>query len=183
MFFTFFRKSNVLPESKLSFDYNKQVSRDSITCSNSCLLVKSTWSKTNQCGDRVLIVPVCSVPGSKLCPVTAYKRLLHMVPSSVNIPAFSYFDRAGKLVPLTYSTFVQQLRVWLSRIGIVDTSRYGSHSFRRGGTTLAFQSGVDPVLIKAQGDWSSECYRRYVKLSISDKLHTTRSMAKALSMY
>ena len=91
-----------------------------------------------------------------------------MIPVSVNSPPFSYVNSSGACVPLTYSVFVRQFRQWLSEIGVVDVARYCTHSF----------SGVSPTLIKAQGDWSSDCYLNYIKLGVVDRLATTAAMSR-----
>ena len=178
MFFTFFRKSNVLPHSPTSFDPCKQVTRSSIVISpdSSFMLVKVTWSKTIQFRQRTLDIPVSSVPGSTLCPVSSYLRLCTLVPAFPHSPAFCYIVN-NSLVPLVYSVFVNQLRFWLKCIGVKSTQLYSSHSLRRGGATWAFQSGVTPELIKLQGDWQSDCYLRYVQVNFSRKLSTTSMMA------
>ena len=52
--------------------------------------------------------------------------------------------------------------------------------FGRGGATWAFQSGVSDNLIKAEGDWKSDCYLQYVKLSLANRLVTSSKMAGAI---
>ena len=106
----------------------------------------------------------------------AYRRLLSMVKTPPDYPAFSYLKH-GNVVPLTYSQFVRQFKLWLTLLEVGDKDLYSSHSFRRGGATFAFQCGVSPSLIKCQGDWSSDCYLKYISLTMADKLVTTRMMA------
>ena len=48
-----------------------------------------------------------------------------------------------------------------------DPKRFGTHSFRRGGATLAFKAGAPTDLIKTQGDWKSEAYQKYIEVSTS----------------
>ena len=179
MFFTLFRKSNVLPDSVPKFDPKKQISRANIVYNDENMVVKVTWSKTIQFKQRNLYVPVSKVSGSKLCPISAYDKLLSMVKIPPEYPAFCYSVK-GKVFPLTYSLFVKQFRYWLKQIGVKHDVLYSSHSFRRGGATWAFKSGVNPSLIKMQGDWLSDCYLQYVKLDVSDKLETTTKMAQSI---
>lgn len=178
MFFTFFRKSNVMPDSSLKFDSAKQVTRGSILIDEgkTLMIVKVTWSKTIQYSQRILYIPVCHIPGSTLCPVKAFAKLCELVPVSDTSPAFVYC-RNGKVIPLVYKVFVKQLRHWLTCIGIRCPNLYSSHSLRRGGATWAFQSGVSPELIKLQGDWQSDCYSRYINVSLSRKMSTSNMMA------
>ena len=56
MFFSFLRKSNVLPDSPKTFDPTRQLSRSSISVDplGQFLIVKVTWSKTIQYYQRVM---------------------------------------------------------------------------------------------------------------------------------
>ncbi|XP_070567566.1 uncharacterized protein [Ptychodera flava] len=73
-FFGFFRKSNLVPSSTVTFDPSKQVTRGSIRVFSHCLIVNVKWSKTIQFGERSLSLPICCIPGSILCPVAAYRK-------------------------------------------------------------------------------------------------------------
>ena len=75
-------------------------------------------------------------------------------------PAFLVPSSRG-FVPLTHYVFVGTLKHCLRAIG-VDPDLYSGHSFRRGGATFAHRLGVDPLLIKRMGDWSSDAYMLYV---------------------
>jgi hypothetical protein len=52
----------------------------------------------------------------------------------------------------------------------VDPLRFGCHSLRRGGATFVAECGIPAFYIKLQGDWSSDCYTRYIALSLEAKL-------------
>jgi len=47
----------------------------------------------------------------------------------------------------------------------LDSTSYSPHSFRRGGATFAFEAKVPSELIKAQGDWCSDCYLIYLEMT------------------
>ena len=54
------------------------------------LLVVFKWSKTNQSGGRVHMIPLVILPGSPLCPVTAYKNMCGLLPfncQKTNLPS------------------------------------------------------------------------------------------------
>ena len=53
---------------------------------------------------------------------------------------------------------------------------YSSHSFRRGGASLAFESNVTTELIQLHGDWRSDAYKEYLKFSLEKKLMVSRKM-------
>jgi hypothetical protein len=48
-------------------------------------------------------------------------------------------------------------------------SSSSSHSFRRGGATLAAQTGISSSLIQLMGDWKSDAYKKYIVCSLTDK--------------
>ena len=47
---------------------------------------------------------------------------------------------------------------------------FSEHSFRRGGATWAFQSGVPGEMIQILGDWASDAYKKVLEFSMQDKL-------------
>ena len=60
-------------------------------------------------------------------------------------------------VPTTQQQFSEKLQVCLDTIGL-DSSKYSSHSLRRGGTSFALQCDLSVDLIKIQGDWLVGCF-------------------------
>lgn len=52
----------------------------------------------------------------------------------------------------------------------MNSDDFSTHSLRRGGCSYAFTSKVPTELIKAHGDWKSDCYQRYLSFSLEDKL-------------
>ena len=75
-FFTFFRKSNLIPDSKESFDPMKQLTRSDVQFDDTLAILNVSWSKTIQYRQRVVEVPLFPIPGSPLCPVTLVKALI-----------------------------------------------------------------------------------------------------------
>ena len=50
----------------------------------------------------------------------------------------------------------------------VEAGRYSSHSFRMGAASAAAAAGIPEWKIQALGRWSSDCYKRYVRLPSSE---------------
>ena len=50
----------------------------------------------------------------------------------------------------------------------VEPQRYSSHSFRIGAVSAAAAAGIPDWRIQALGRWSSDCYRRYIRLPSSE---------------
>jgi len=100
-FFLMARKSNLVPDSVHKFDSSKQLTREKIVLNGDIVIVKFEWSKTIQFGKRVIQIPLVSIPGSPLCPVTAFKHMCEMLPASEHSPAF-LFPKGSGVVPVTY---------------------------------------------------------------------------------
>ena len=175
-FFCFFRKSTLLPNSSVH-NCSTQMCVSDVTISDSLALIKVKHTKTLQFRDRLLQVPLPLIPGSPLCPVTPLRSLLHpSLPIPPHAPLFSYPLPKGGYSFLTHNSFSRLLRLTLSSCGI-SPSDYSGHSFRRGGASFAFSLGVPSELIKAQGDWSSDVYIRYLSSPLSDRIKLANLMA------
>ena len=173
-FFLMARKSNMVPSSLRAFDMKKHLSRSNIVFCDFGLLISISWSKTNQFGRRILKIPVLSIPGSPLCPVTAYRNLVSRIPTSATSPAFT-FQTVPRTFCLTSHRFVKVLRILLKKAGY-DPLPFTGHSFRRGGASYAFKSGVPGELMQLMGDWKSDAYLRYLDYSLSAKLRVGMCM-------
>ena len=77
-FFTFFRKSNLLPDTKDSFDFDRQLSRADVSFKNNVAVLTIGWSKTIQYRQKCVQVPMFQIPGSVMCPVTTLKASLSL---------------------------------------------------------------------------------------------------------
>ena len=84
-------------------------------------------------------------------------------------PAFVFLEK-GKVKTLTTSKFIRTFRSVLSSAQVPGAKSFTGHSFRRGGASWAFQSGVPGELIQICGDWASDSYKRYLEFNMSDKL-------------
>ena len=156
------------------FDKSKQLCRGDIAVYSSLLVVRFRWTKTIQFGNRILQIPLMAYPDSIFCPVQAYKRMCFLNPCSSDDAAFSYIKN-GKSVPITYIQFQKRLRELICKIGL-NPNLFSSHSFRRGGATLASKAGVSPSSIQLLGDWKSDCYKKYIVTSLSDKINVAKQI-------
>ena len=136
------------------------------------------YTKTIQFGKRRLHIPLLKIP-SLLCPVKAFtSALAFLAPPHLHIPAFVFLD-SGKTKWLTKSVFVKTFRKVMRTCG-QDSSLFTGHSFRRGGASWAFQSGVPGELIQICGDWVSDSYKRYLEFSTQNKLDLAALLTKDL---
>ena len=81
----------------------------------------------------------------------------------------------GKWFPLTYSKLLKQFKKWVAEIGYSSKS-FALHSLRRGAATLAFESKLPAELIKAQGDWASDAYLRYLSISTAQRCRVAEAL-------
>ena len=138
-------------------------------------MIYANFSKVIQYGQTEIVLPVIGIPGSPLDPVFALHTLFEKNPVSIDSPAFSYVKN-GKTSVITYPLFTKRLKKLLSLSGF-NPALYSGHSFRRGGATFLYNCGADAVMIKACGDWGSDCFLNYVWLSLDQRLKSQQLMA------
>ena len=183
--FTFFlmaRLANIVPSSRNSFDPRRNLTRSDVVANEHGLIVTFRSTKTIQFGERQLHIPLLRLPGSPLCPVSAYHRMVRLIPASPRSPLFLLPGPRG-CTPLTKHRFVTEFRRVLSAAGVADPSSFRGHSFRRGAASWAFNHGVPGELIQLYGDWTSDAYKVYLEFSVESKLavaHQIRTAVQSL---
>ena len=69
---------------------------------------------------------------------------------------------------MTYNEFAGFFKkVLAAALGSKLAKKFGTHSFRIGGATTLKAQGVHDDEIMAWGRWSSDCYRRYIRVMLS----------------
>ena len=134
------------------------------------------YGKTNNFCTRDVLIPIPGNNDSALDPVRHIRALYSSVSADPDKPAFSF----SKDKFVTYSMFTTRLKALLSKAGI-DASLYSGHSFRRGAATFLHQCGGTALMIQASGDWSSQCFTRYLYMSESERLHSQTLMCNAIN--
>ena len=174
-FFTLSRKSNLVATGQKTFDKNRQVCRSDVLIGEKGLLVQFRWSKTNQFGSRVLLVPVLAIPGSVLCPLEAYSNMLRLIPAKGDGPAFVLHVK-GALVPVTYQVLQKFIKKCVAKLGL-EPGLFSSHSLRRAWASWALRSQVPGELIQTHGDWSNQAYLRYLEFSLTERCEVAQKMS------
>ena len=170
-FYGMLRISQLCPKTYASVYVSQVLQRKDIVVYNKLCVISLEWSKTNQFKQKRIDIPLLSIPLSPLCPVSAFLRMCAMQPAEPESPAF--IGSNGK--PVLYSTFVKYFRLMITRSGR-DAQIFSSHSMRRGGASWAFKVGIPDYLIQLQGDWASDCYKRYLDVSFEQKVDIFRRM-------
>ena len=147
-FFTFWHKSNLVPDNTWRI-FSKVITKANLVFVSVGANIHVSATKTIQCQQRSLILPIPMIPGSCLCPILALRRHLAVNLGPVSAPLFSVFSGLG-FAPITYKQFCVFLSRVLSKLHL-DPSLYSPHSFCQGGATFAFDCHIPPEKIKIAG--------------------------------
>ena len=175
-FYCMLRKASAVPKSLQAFNAAKELSRSKIDIhsEDDVVLVLMNYSKTSQFGNKNVVIPLLRNPTLALDPVHHLKELFTRFPLDSSLPAFSYTEK-GRVKCITYDGFTKELKHLLNLAGLKADS-FSGHSFRRGGATYLYRLGADPLLIQASGDWATDCYTRYVFLTLDQRYHAQQMM-------
>ena len=141
-------------------------------------MVLSLSIKTNQFMSTTSLTPLVPSAITALDPVYHYSKLLAENAAKRTCPAFSFYE-AGLLKCVTRRSFTEYLKYLLVRIGL-DPAQWSGHSFRRGGASLLYRLGIDPLTIQASGDWSSDTFLRYLEVTL-DRLWSAQCAMASFS--
>ena len=177
-FFGMFRKSHLLISKVGSFDPGKQLTKADFSFFPGGALIRVRWSKTIQFREKVVQIPLIAAPGSLFCPVAAISRAFSFIPNiSSDTQAFQWIHSSLKIRPFTYGFFMAKLRTCLTKCGLHGMD-FGSHSFRRGGASLAFQAGLPLAIIKILGDWKSNAVLLYLTVPLDIRIKATTLLSQ-----
>lgn len=179
--FGMLRRSNLVPGSTSLFVGRKHLRRSDVELVRDLYALRLTIreTKTLQCRERTHVIYIAGSRGAPLDPVRLWQQYIASHPAAADAPMFSFFDRAGQLVPLTFGGLATGIKELVGLVGL-DPKQYAAHSLRRGGASGALESGMAPFFTKFQGDWRSECYLRYYTVTKSDMVAITGTMLRQL---
>ena len=104
------------------------LSRRSIVRTDFGLLINIAKSKTVQCKERLIQIPITAMPGSILDLVGAFEHLCKLVPAPPSVPDFCFPSVDAGLSTFTHASLTTGLRRVLRAVGL-DPSRFAGHSF------------------------------------------------------
>ena len=114
VFFTFLHKSNLVPDNPRQIS-PKVITRTNLVFTPSGANIHVSASKTIQYQQRALVLPIPSIPGSRLCPISALRRHLSLNPGPSSAPLFTVLSGSA-LEPITYKQFFGLLSRVVSRL-------------------------------------------------------------------
>ena len=175
-FYGLLRKSNAVPKG-VNYDVNKILVRRNISVDteNNMLYIYLGHSKTNNFCTRDVLIPVPGNNDPAMDPVRHLHSLYSSVQASPTSPAFTF----GKGQFIKYTNFTTQLKNLLKKAGY-NADLYSGHSFRRGGASFLHSCGGTSLMIQASGDWSSQCFTRYLYLTEAERLQSQALMARGI---
>ena len=180
-FYMFLRRSNLVPDTMDTFNPEHQFRRADINLMglDKAMMCKIRWSKTIQYKQKVLRLPVLPANNKAVCPVFWTHYIVNRIPAGPQDPLLAV--RIGnQLIPLSANQLIYRIRKWLLLLG-EEATAYSLHSIRRGGATFAYQADMEGEMIKLLGDWASDCYKRYVDISIDKRYDSMKAFVEALN--
>ena len=129
--------------------------------------------------NRSAVIPLCKHDSQGLDPIFHLKKLFSSNISPLK-PAFSYIEN-GSIKCISYFLFTKKLKELLDMAGYLP-GLYSGHSMRRGGATLLFQLGCNPLVIQAVGDWRSNQFLKYCGLSLEQRFFAQRLMCSQVNI-
>ena len=176
-FFGLLRKKNLVPEDLLDLDPSKilTVGNFVIDKQRGIALVYIPFSKTNQFGQRNLVIPLVKNECKALDPIFHLDLLFTRTRAAHNFPAFSYKIN-GQLRFVNYKSFTTKLKNLLSKAGF-SPERFSGHSLRRGGATFLHACGGSILQIQSSGDWQSSTWTKYIYISLEQRFLSQQLMS------
>ena len=182
LFLSFLRPSSIMPNTPSEFDPKKHLTWGDIDWLPDGVILNIKFSKTLQCLERNLRIPLSSSPQKPhLDPAKALVSLLANpgYPSRPVDPIFSTKDYAGNWIPMARSNSYPHFKTHIQSIGL-DKTKFGFASFRRGALSHGILSCGNIDLLKLQGDWRSSCYNVYISLPAEARFSVSRAMINAV---
>ena len=176
-FYGLLRKASAVPENVNSDEKGYLLRRHiKVDSENDILYLYLGYGKTNNFCTRDVIIPIPGNSDPALDPVRHVKKLFLEVEASPDRPAFSFSRQSF----ISYSTFSTRLKQLLKKAGY-SPELYSGHSFRRGGATFLHNCGGTVLMIQASGDWSSQCFTRYLFLTEAQRLQAQLLMRNVIN--
>jgi len=147
--------------------------------SGTSLLIRLKQPKS---GEAVEFVDLFPFPHHNCCPVLALKNLrkkqLAADMSDTSLPVF----RFGTGKNLTMQQFNETLSLLLPDLCSTGVQTIKCHSFRPGipSTLSLFPELATADLVKGWGRWKSDCYMRYTRLKLPQRLNIFEKISAAL---
>ena len=160
-YFGFPWSSEYTSPSKSKYHKSSTLQLQDVTLEESRILVEVKATKTDPFREGITLS--IAKTGTSVFPVRAIKKYCQVCPKGRG----PFFQTALKQY-LTRAMMSQLIKDTL-KAGNLDNNSFSSHSFRIRAATTAASAGIPDRTIRTLGQWSSDCYCRYICLSLKDK--------------
>ena len=164
-FFGFLRISEYTSHKKSAHDPSTTLLFTDIAISNHSAAVHIKTSKTDPFRHGVTVR--LQENNTDICPVHALRAYIAIHPTQTG-PLFRFRNNSF----LTRSDINKILKSTSN-----DAANISSHSLRIGAASTAAAMGYPKYLIQSMGRWSSDCFRRYIRISDNTIRNASRAMA------
>ena len=120
-------------------------------------------TKTIQCFERELRIRISSAPDRpQFCVLSGLTEMRQLpgYPVGLDHPVFNVYNGQA-WVPLSRKDLVTMLANQLEFFGL-DSKMITPSGFRKGGMSHMLLCTGNLELLRLQGDWRSDCYKRYI---------------------
>ncbi len=122
------------------------------------------WSKTQQTGGRVSLIPIPSTGDPNTCPVIAFQQLVQMCPAASNDPLLMLTGRPTNIT-VDINIITREFQQMIQHINL-SPKEYTLHSLRRGGASTSFQAGADSLSVQKHSQWTTDTFWQYIILPV-----------------
>ena len=163
LFFGLPRAGNVIPDSKTTFSPLLHLTWRKVLMCNDGVILTLPVTKTIQCFERELRIPISSSPDRpQFCVLSGLTEMRQLpgYPVGLDQPVFNVYNGQA-WVPLSRKDLVTMLANQLEFFGL-DSKMITPSGFRKGGMSHMLLCTGNLELLRLQGDWRSDCYKRYI---------------------
>ena len=174
LFFGLPRVGNILPYTRNSFSQLTHLTWRKLLMCNDGIIISLWVTKTIQCFERDLRIPISDSPDKPhFCVRTGLveKRGMPGYPTGLDQPVFNVF-RGGRWYPMTRADLVKMMANQLEYLGL-DPRMITPSGFRKGGMSHMLLATGNLELLRLQGDWRSDSYKRYIVIPAEMRFSVT----------
>lgn len=143
-------------------------------------LLTLTHTKTIQFRQRILQIPLVSLPSTSYLCVSHFTQLHRSLRGRVPPSAhFLAYNSGDVIKPATYTWFSARLNLCCLQCHVPALS---SHSLRRGGATAMAEAGMPLHDIRSRGDWRSLSVLLYLERGLDSKINLDTRLCRNMSL-
>ena len=176
LFFGLPRVGNILPDSKATFSTIRHLTWRKVFMCNDGVIITLPVTKTIQCFERELRIPISSSPDRpQFCVLAGLNamRQLPGYPTGLDQPVFNLYN-GGTWAPLSRKDLVNMMSTQLNYLGL-DARMITPSGFRKGGMSHMLLCTGNLELLRLQGDWRSDAYKRYIVIPAELRFPVTQN--------